>query len=147
MLYTLSIIVLVIISLGLIGVVLIQSGRGGGLSGAFGTGEGQAVFGSRAGDVLTHATTWFAVLFMVLCLLVAYVSKHAEDSIMRGVGSSASSSRGGSAPLMTLAEREALEQTNAMESVSQIDTNAPLDETVGTVPEMTTNEAPAVGSE
>ena len=55
--YALLVILLVVVCVCLIGVVLIQSGKGDGLSGAFGMGEGQAVFGNRAGDVLTKATT------------------------------------------------------------------------------------------
>ena len=82
--YLFLVILLVLASVALIGVVLIQSGKGDGLSGAFGMGEGQAVFGSRAGDVLTKATTWFAVAFMFLSLAVTYVSKHASDSMLPG---------------------------------------------------------------
>jgi len=43
-------------------------------------GEGQAVFGSRAGDVLTKATEIFAIAFMILCLLVTWQSA-APDKI------------------------------------------------------------------
>ena len=103
--YFLLITLLVITSLGLVAVVLIQSGRGAGLSGALGMGEGQAVFGSRASDVLTKATEIFAIAFMILCLAVTWQSKHSQDSIMAGVkySSSQSSKRG---PLPTMEETE-----------------------------------------
>ena len=103
--YILLIVLLVITSLGLVGVVLIQSGRGAGLSGALGMGEGQAVFGSRASDVLTKATEIFAISFMVLCLAVTWQSKHSQDSIMAGVSSSSSQSSA-RAPLPTMEETE-----------------------------------------
>jgi preprotein translocase subunit SecG len=104
--YIVLIILLVIFSLGLIGVVLIQSGKGGGLSGAFGLGEGQAVFGSRAGDVLTKATEIFAIGFMVLCIAVTWQAKMADESIVVGNGSAVRGS-GRTTPLMSVEEAEA----------------------------------------
>lgn len=46
--------------------VLIQKGRGGGLSSAFGGAGGATAFGSKTGDVLTWAT---AVVFGIFLLL------------------------------------------------------------------------------
>ncbi len=114
MLYYFFLLLLVLTSICLITVVLIQSGRGAGLSGAFGMGEGQAVFGSRAGDVLTKATKVFAIAFMVLCIAVTYQSKHAQDSIMSGSKSAVTSSHS-SQPLPTMEE---LEKQNALTNVS-----------------------------
>jgi len=67
----------VIISLGLILVVLLQSSKGGGLAGALGGGGGGmgAVFGGRgAGDFLTKLTTGLAIAFMLSCLLHSAIS-------------------------------------------------------------------------
>ena len=66
----------VIISLGLILVVLLQSSKGGGLAGSLGGGGGMgAVFGGRgAGDFLTKLTTGLAIAFMVSCLLHSAIS-------------------------------------------------------------------------
>jgi len=115
--YILVVVLLIVASVGLIGVVLLQSGRGDGLSGAFGMGEGQAVFGSRAGDVLTKATSWFAIAFAVLCIAVVWQSKHAGDSIMTG-RRSAGTGRGRVAPLMTL------EQSSRRDSSTAASTNS-----------------------
>lgn len=104
--YALLVLVLVVVSVCLIGVVLIQSGKGDGLSGAFGMGEGQAVFGNRAGDVLTKATSWFAIAFMALCLAVTWQSKRAGDSMLTGMGGGPRQTGGSRAPLMTMAELE-----------------------------------------
>ena len=127
--YFLLITLLVITSLGLVAVVLIQSGRGAGLSGALGMGEGQAVFGSRASDVLTKATEIFAIAFMILCLAVTWQSKHSQDSIMAGVKYSASqsSNRG---PLPTMEETEKMSNvTNDNDSADSLieNTNAAAD--------------------
>ena len=56
-------------SLVLILLVLIQRGRGGGLSGAFGGMGGQSAFGAKAGDTFTHITIWAAGFWIVLCLV------------------------------------------------------------------------------
>jgi preprotein translocase subunit SecG len=69
----------VIVSIGLILVVLLQSAKGEGLAGsAFGGGGGGlggAVFGGRgAGSFLSKATTVLAILFMVNCVSLAFIS-------------------------------------------------------------------------
>jgi preprotein translocase subunit SecG len=110
MIYALLVIVLATTSVFLIGVVLIQSGRGDGLSGAFGMGEGQAVFGDRAGDVLTKATTWSAVLFMLLCLAVTWQSKRSEESLLSGRGATQRGGGSSRTAMMTMEEMEELEQ-------------------------------------
>ncbi len=65
----------VLISLGLIVVVLLQSGKGGGLAGAFGGSGGVgAVFGGQAAATfLTKATRYLAIGFMLTSLTMALV--------------------------------------------------------------------------
>jgi preprotein translocase subunit SecG len=61
----------IIAGLFLIGVVLLQSGKGANMGAAFG-GANSAMFGpSGPGDVLTKATAGFAVLFMLTSLALA----------------------------------------------------------------------------
>jgi len=66
----------VIICIALIIVVLLQSSKGGGLAGAFGGGGGgQTMFGGQeTATFLSKATTYLAVLFMLLSLLLAFLS-------------------------------------------------------------------------
>jgi len=55
-------------------VVLLQSGKGGGLAGAFG-GGGSTIFGGRgAGTILTRATMVLGALFFVTSLTLALLS-------------------------------------------------------------------------
>ena len=55
-------------------VILLQSGKGGGLAGAFG-GGGSTIFGGRgAGTVLTRATMVLGALFFVTSLSLALIS-------------------------------------------------------------------------
>jgi preprotein translocase subunit SecG len=59
---------LLIVGLLLIGLVLIQRGKGGGLSGAFGGAGGSSAFGSRAGDTFTRITIYFAAVWLLLIM-------------------------------------------------------------------------------
>lgn len=51
----------------LIGLILLQRGRGGGLAGAFGGMGGQSAFGTKAGDVFTRITIGIASAWILLC--------------------------------------------------------------------------------
>ena len=74
----------VLVSLILIAVVLLQTGKRADLAGAFGGGGSQTAFGPRgAANVLTKLTTWSAILFMFTSLSLAILSS-------RGAGSEAS---------------------------------------------------------
>ena len=56
-------------ALFLILLVLIQRGKGGGLSGALGGMGGQSAFGTKAGDTFTRITIGVAAFWIVLCVL------------------------------------------------------------------------------
>ncbi len=73
MLYVVFLILHILVSFLLMGVVLLQSGRGGGLAGSFGGGAGnQTLFGGRgATTFLTKATWVLGGGFMVTSLILA----------------------------------------------------------------------------
>jgi preprotein translocase subunit SecG len=52
----------------LILVILVQRGRGGGLSGALGGMGGQSAFGTKAGDTFTKITMVTAIFWVLLCM-------------------------------------------------------------------------------
>jgi preprotein translocase subunit SecG len=54
----------------LILVVLVQKGKGGGLSGAFAGGMASGILGSKTGDVLTWITISVASLFIIVALVL-----------------------------------------------------------------------------
>lgn len=59
----------------LIGLILLQRGRGGGLAGAFGGMGGQSAFGTKAGDIFTRITIVVAVIWILLaCVCILVVS-------------------------------------------------------------------------
>ena len=68
---TLFCLVLLCIAVFLILLVLVQRGRGGGLSGAFGGMGGQSAFGTKAGDTFTRITVVTATIWIVLCVIAA----------------------------------------------------------------------------
>lgn len=55
-------------SVFLILLVLVQRGRGGGLTGALGGMGGQSAFGTKAGDVFTRITMVTAAIWILLCM-------------------------------------------------------------------------------
>lgn len=70
---TILTIVQVFLSLGLIGLVLIQHGRGADAGAAFGSGASATVFGSRgSGSFLSRTTAILAALFFLTSMALAY---------------------------------------------------------------------------
>jgi|HigsolmetaAR203D_1030402.scaffolds.fasta_scaffold26648_2 preprotein translocase subunit SecG len=71
-------ILLVIVCIGLIAVVLLQSGKSAGLSGAIGGGAEQLMGKTKARGIdalLGKLTVVFAVAFMILAVLLGYFLK------------------------------------------------------------------------
>ncbi|WP_127476794.1 preprotein translocase subunit SecG [Sulfurivermis fontis] len=72
---TLIVIVHVLASLGVIGLVLLQQGKGADAGAAFGSGASATVFGARgSGSFLTRATAILATVFFLTSLSLAYFS-------------------------------------------------------------------------
>jgi preprotein translocase subunit SecG len=63
-------VVLLVSGIFLIGLVLIQRGKGGGLAGAFGGAGGSSAFGSRAGDTFTKVTIYVAAVWILLIMFL-----------------------------------------------------------------------------
>lgn len=66
---------IIILALFLMLIVLIQRGKGGGLSGAFGGAGGSSPFGSRAGDAFTRITITLAAIWVLLIMIQVKVVK------------------------------------------------------------------------
>ena len=74
-------VLLVLDALALIGLVLLQQGKGADVGAAFGSGSSGTVFGSSGGaNFLTRLTTFFAVLFFLLSFGLAYLAKERTQS-------------------------------------------------------------------
>lgn len=61
-------------------VILMQAGRGGGLTEAFAGGE--SMFGAQTNEFMIKATSVLTVLFVVTCLGLAIMSARSSKSIM-----------------------------------------------------------------
>ena len=65
-------IVMFCLSVFLILLVLVQRGKGGGLTGALGGPGGQSAFGSKAGDTFTLITAVSAIIWGLVCAIAMY---------------------------------------------------------------------------
>ncbi len=79
MIRTLLIILEAVCSLALIGLVLLQKSKGGGLGMAFGSGGNDSLFGARAGNILTKATIWIGVIFLANTLVLGMLFASSAD--------------------------------------------------------------------
>jgi preprotein translocase subunit SecG len=80
MIETLLVVFHVLLATGLIGLVLIQHGKGADAGAAFGSGASATVFGARgASSFLSRATSILATLFFLTSLALAYFAMRAGD--------------------------------------------------------------------
>jgi preprotein translocase subunit SecG len=80
------VIIHVIVSVALIAIVLLQSGKGAEMGASFGASGSQSVFGAGGGNTfMSKLTTGAAIIFMLTSLTLAYRSGHTgTSSIMSG---------------------------------------------------------------
>ena len=100
---TLIIIIHVIAAISIVGLVLLQQGKGADAGASFGAGASQTVFGSSgSGNFLVRATTISAVIFFVTSLTLAIFAKN-----QAGRGSSTG---------LPIVNQEILEETTAAQA-------------------------------
>ena len=76
------IIVHVVMAIAIIGLVLIQQGKGADAGASFGGGASQTVFGaSGSGNFLTKTTSILAALFFVTSFALAVIAKNKAESV------------------------------------------------------------------
>ena len=73
-----------VLSLGIIGLIMLQQGKGADVGASFGAGASQTLFGADGGgNVLTKATAWLVALFFAtsfgLALIVNQKSSAVDD--------------------------------------------------------------------
>jgi preprotein translocase subunit SecG len=84
--FTILLFLHILVAVSLVIVILLQSGTGAAISGAFGGGGGgnQTLFGGRgAATFFSKATTYLGAAFLVVSLVLAYVQAHQSAA---GVG-------------------------------------------------------------
>ena len=71
----------ILLALVLIGLILLQHGRGADAGAAFGSGASATVFGARgSGSFMSRLTTMLAITFFANSLALAYLSAQAEHA-------------------------------------------------------------------
>ena len=77
---TIVVVVHVLVSLGLIGLIMIQQGKGAEAGASFGGGASQTVFGSQgSGNFLTKTTKYLAVIFFATSISLAVIAKQRSE--------------------------------------------------------------------
>ncbi len=73
---TLVLIVHVLVAVSMIGLILLQQGKGAEMGASFGAGSSQTVFGAAgATSLLTKITAWLALIFMITSLVLAVYAR------------------------------------------------------------------------
>ena len=79
--FTVLLVIYLLAALGVIGLVLIQQGKGADMGASFGAGASNTVFGaSGSGNFLTRMTAIFATVFFILSLVLGNMSTHKTES-------------------------------------------------------------------
>ncbi len=82
MVYQVLIIAYVLIAISLIGLVLIQQGKGADMGASFGAGSSATIFGSSgSGNFLTKMTTWLAIAFFVISLILGNLTANRTKAV------------------------------------------------------------------
>ena len=79
--FTVLLVIYLLAAVGVIGLVLIQQGKGADMGASFGAGASNTVFGaSGSGNFLTRMTAIFATAFFVISLVLGNMSTHKTES-------------------------------------------------------------------
>ncbi len=79
--FTVLLVIYLLAALGVIGLVLIQQGKGADMGASFGAGASNTVFGAGgSGNFLTRMTAIFATVFFILSLVLGNMSTSTTES-------------------------------------------------------------------
>ncbi|WP_047049804.1 preprotein translocase subunit SecG [Vibrio mexicanus] len=79
--FTVLLVIYLLAALGVIGLVLIQQGKGADMGASFGAGGSNTVFGaSGSGNFLTRMTAIFATVFFIISLVLGNMTTNKSES-------------------------------------------------------------------
>lgn len=85
-LFNLVIVVQVVSAIAIIGLVLLQHGKGADMGAAFGSGASGSLFGATgSSNFMSKSTGVAAVIFFSATLALSYISSHQSNSVSGGV--------------------------------------------------------------
>lgn len=122
MLFTILVVLIALIALLMIGLILLQSGKGGGLAGIAAGGTQQVLGARQAPDLLEKATWVLGGVFLVLCLLTSFAIEGPEAP------SSIIQEEAGSQPTQSAPAAPALPQDNAQPQGAETPATPPAGE-------------------
>ena len=128
-------------SVFLILVVLVQRGRGGGLTGALGGAGGQSAFGAKAGDVFTKITVVVASFWILLCILATMSLQDQGATKLSDAGAGGTTPPAATTPGMPLPSEENEPATSAPPEEPGTTTASPAEGASSPAPETTTPPA------
>jgi preprotein translocase subunit SecG len=71
-----------LLALAIIGLIMLQQGKGADMGASFGAGASQTLFGSSgSGNVLTRATAWMVALFFATSFGLAVIAKNKTAAV------------------------------------------------------------------
>ena len=125
--YILLVIVHIIVSIAMIAIVLLQSGKGAEMGASFGAGGSQSVFGAGGGNTfMSKMTTGAAIIFMLTSMTLAYLSSHTgTSSIMSGASRKAAPQSQGTLPPVPVQGQPGAAQTKPSQPAQQAPAPAP----------------------
>ncbi|KUJ00400.1 preprotein translocase subunit SecG [Vibrio sp. MEBiC08052] len=79
--FTVLLVIYLLAAVAIIGLVLIQQGKGADMGASFGAGASNTVFGAGgSGNFLTRMTAIFAIVFLIVSLVLGNLSTHKAKS-------------------------------------------------------------------
>ncbi|WMS86507.1 preprotein translocase subunit SecG [Pleionea litopenaei] len=79
-------IIFLVVALALVGVILLQQGKGAGMGASFGAGASGTVFGAPgSGNVLTKVTTVLAIIFFGVALTLGYIANGTGGEVEKDI--------------------------------------------------------------
>lgn len=122
---TVVVVVHVLVSLGLIGLILIQQGKGAEAGASFGGGASQTVFGSQgSGNFLTKTTKYLAIIFFATSVSLAVIAKQRSEvsgQEMLPTSALVEQAKEEAKAVVTAAEEEVLELENATSTEADVE--------------------------
>ncbi|NLS43103.1 preprotein translocase subunit SecG [BEV proteobacterium] len=78
--YEALLVIFLLVALGLVGLIMLQQGKGADMGASFGAGASATLFGSSgSGNFMTRMTAALATLFFVLSLVLGNMSSHQSN--------------------------------------------------------------------
>jgi preprotein translocase subunit SecG len=129
---TLIIIAYLLVSFAIIGLIMLQQGKGADAGASFGGGSSQTVFGSQGGgNFFSKVTGWLAAVFFVLAFGLTYLAKQnsvVDDFVPSLINDSASTLEESDIPTLDSDDNALDSDVPSFEDIPSFEESAPADD-------------------